>query len=88
MNTAKLAQKPLRTLTGVLAGVLAGAAFERAWRTLSGADHVPQPLEEDRRLGEILTAAALQGAVFAIVKAAVDRASAAGVRRVTGKWPD
>ena len=32
-------------------------------------------------------AAALQGAIFAIVKAAVDRASAEGVRKLTGSWP-
>ncbi len=38
--------------------------------------------------GEVLTAAALQGAIFAVVKAAVDRGGAAGVRRLTGEWPD
>jgi hypothetical protein len=44
-------------------------------------------LDEHRGWGEILTAAALQGAVFAAVRAAVDRGSAQGVRRLTGHWP-
>jgi hypothetical protein len=43
--------------------------------------------DEDRSWGEILVAAALQGAVFALVKAAVDRAGASGVRKVTDEWP-
>ena len=37
--------------------------------------------------GEILAAAALQGAIFAIVKALVDRSGAEGFRRLTGVWP-
>ena len=31
--------------------------------------------------------AALQGAIFAVVKAAVDRGAAEGTRRITGVWP-
>ena len=32
-------------------------------------------------------AATLQGAIFAVVKAAVDRGAAAGTRKLTGVWP-
>jgi hypothetical protein len=35
----------------------------------------------------VLAAAALQGAIFAVVRAAVDRGGATGVRRLTGHWP-
>ena len=34
-----------------------------------------------------LPAAALQGAIFALVKAAVDRGGAEGFRKLTGVWP-
>lgn len=88
MNTAKLLQKPVGMLLGAVAGLAAGAAFERVWRSVSGADDVPRATDEHRRWGEIVTAAALQGAVFAAVKAAVDRASATCVSRVVGRWPD
>lgn len=87
MNRSKLAYKPLGLLLGAAAGLLAGVAFEQAWRALSGTDEVPRAIDEERGWGEILAAAALQGAVFAVVKAAVDRASAHGVRRITGRWP-
>lgn len=87
MNAARLARKPIGLMLGAGAGLLAGLAFERAWRMLSGSEEVPSPIDEDRGWGEILTAAALQGAVFAVVKAAVDRASAQSVRRFTGRWP-
>ncbi|MGH3154962.1 MAG: DUF4235 domain-containing protein [Streptosporangiaceae bacterium] len=32
-------------------------------------------------------AADLQGAIFAVVKAAVDRAAATGTEKLTGVWP-
>ena len=32
-------------------------------------------------------AAALQGAVYAVVQAAVDRGTAEGTRKLTGSWP-
>jgi Protein of unknown function (DUF4235) len=36
---------------------------------------------------EILLAAALQGVIFALIKAVFERAAAEGVREVTGDWP-
>jgi hypothetical protein len=38
-------------------------------------------------LGIAAPAAALQGATFALVKAAVDRGGAEGFRKLTGVWP-
>jgi hypothetical protein len=35
----------------------------------------------------VLLAATLQGATFALVKAAVDRAGAEGTHKLTGFWP-
>jgi Protein of unknown function (DUF4235) len=68
-------------------GVLAGALLKRVWKLLAGEDEAPKATEEDRTWGEVLTAAALQGAIFAVVKAVVDRAGAKGVQRLTGTWP-
>lgn len=83
----KLAYKPVGLLLGAAAGLLAGIAFKQVWRVVSGDDDAPDATDEDRGWGEVLAAAALQGAIFAIVKAAVDRGGAAGVRRLTGRWP-
>jgi hypothetical protein len=83
----KLAYRPVGLVAGALAGLVAGAVVRQVWRLASGEDDTPDALEEERGWGEILAAAALQGAVFAIVRAAVDRGSAQGVRRLTGHWP-
>jgi hypothetical protein len=83
----KLAYRPVGLVAGALAGLIAGAVVRRVWRMASGEDDTPDALEEERGWGEILAAAALQGAVFAIVRATVDRGSAQGVRRLTGHWP-
>jgi hypothetical protein len=84
----KLAYKPVGLLLGIGAGALAGLVFKQVWRLTAGDDDAPNATDEDRGWGEVLAAAALQGAIFAVVKAAVDRGGAVGVRRVTGSWPN
>jgi hypothetical protein len=83
----KFAYKPLSLVFGVLGGVVAGAVFKQVWKVVAGEDDAPQATDEDRSWSEVLAAAAVQGAVFALVKAAVDRAGARGVQKLTGKWP-
>ncbi|WP_433066611.1 DUF4235 domain-containing protein [Dactylosporangium sp. CS-033363] len=84
---AKLAYKPVGILLGAGAGMVAGLVFKQVWKVAGRDDDAPNATDEDRGWGEILLAAALQGAIFAVVKAAVDRAGAVGVRRATGYWP-
>lgn len=83
----KVAYKPVGMLLGIGAGIVAGAIFKQVWKLAAGDDDAPDATDEERGWGEILAAAALQGAIFAVVKAAVDRSGAAGVRRLTGRWP-
>jgi hypothetical protein len=71
----------------VLGGVLAGAIFKRVWKITAQEDDAPKATDARRGWREILPAAALQGAIFALVKAAVDRAAAEATRKVTGVWP-
>jgi Protein of unknown function (DUF4235) len=84
----KVAFKPVGLLLGVGAGVVAGLIFRQVWKLASGDDDAPNATDEDRGWGEIIVAAALQGALFAVVKALVDRGSATGVKKITGTWPD
>jgi Protein of unknown function (DUF4235) len=83
----KLVYKAVSMLAGVLGGVLAGTVFKQAWKVAAGQDEVPQATDARRGWPEVLLAAALQGAIFALVRAAVDRGTAHGVRKVTGVWP-
>jgi Protein of unknown function (DUF4235) len=83
----KLLYKPMSLLVSVLAGVLAGAIFNRAWKITAGQDEAPRATDARRGWREVLLAAALQGAIFAVVKAAVDRGAAQATRKLTGVWP-
>jgi hypothetical protein len=83
----KALYQPLALLASVFGGLLAGAIFKRVWKVVAGEDDPPSARDPDRRWFEVLPAAALQGAVFGLVKAAVDRAGAKGYERATGTWP-
>jgi len=83
----KLMYKPLSIMFSVAGGLIAGAIFKQVWRAVAGEDEAPQATSRDYGWGEVLGAAALQGAIFAVVKAAIDRGGAEGVRRLTGTWP-
>jgi len=86
-KVSKFAYKPVGMLLGLAAGAVAGYVFKEVWRLTSGDGDAPAATDEDRGWSEILVAAALQGAIFALVKAAVDRGGATGVRKLTGQWP-
>jgi len=86
-KVSKIAYRPVGLLLGIGAGAVAGFVFKEVWKLASGDDDAPNATDEDRGWGEILAAAALQGAIFAVVKAVVDRGGAAGVRKLTGQWP-
>lgn len=87
MKASKIAYKPVGMALGALAGVAAGGLFKQAWKVVSRDEDAPDATDEDRGWGEILLAATLQGAIFAVVKAAVDRGGAVAARRLTGTWP-
>ena len=87
MGMQKILYKPVGIVGAVVAGAIAGAIFKQTWRMIGHEDHAPQPRDEDREWAEILLAAAIQGAIFAFVKAAVDRSGATAMRRMTGAWP-
>jgi len=84
----KMMYKPLSLAFSVAGGVLAGAVFKQVWKLISDEDEAPHATSKDYGWGEVLAAAALQGAIFAVVKAAIDRGGAEGVRKLTGDWPD
>jgi hypothetical protein len=84
----KLLYRPFGLATSVLGGVVAGLLFKQAWKAFAGEEDAPKAVDEHRGWREVIVAAAIQGAVFGTVKAAVDRAGAHGFKRVTGVWPD
>ncbi len=86
-ESMKALYQPIGLLFSVLGGLVASALFKQVWRAVAGEDDAPDAKDRERSWGEVLAAAALQGAVFATVKALVDRAGATGFERATGTWP-
>jgi hypothetical protein len=87
MKTSKIAYKPVGLALGAVSGVAAGGLFKQVWKQLGHDDDAPDATDEERTWSEVILAAVLQGAIFAGVKAAVDRGGAAATRRLTGTWP-
>jgi hypothetical protein len=83
----KVFYKPVSVAVSVLGGMIAGAVFKRVWKLAAGEEEAPTATDIRRGWPEVLLAAALQGAIFALVKAALDRGAAEGTRKLTGVWP-
>jgi hypothetical protein len=83
----KLLYKAISMAVSVLGGVVAGAIFKRIWKLAAHEEEAPSATDARRGWPEVLIAAALQGAVFAVVKAALDRGTATAARELTGTWP-
>jgi hypothetical protein len=83
----RLLYKPVSVLVSVLGGVLAGVIFKQVWKLAAGEDDAPKATDARRGWREILPAAALQGAIYAVVKAVIARGTAEGTRKLTGVWP-
>ncbi|CAM3582349.1 DUF4235 domain-containing protein [Kibdelosporangium persicum] len=83
----RLLYRPLGLLFGLLGGIAASAVFARTWKLATGDAEAPSATDQDRGWREVLLAAAVQGAVFGVVKTAIDRGGAVGFRKMTGEWP-
>ncbi|MFF8532014.1 DUF4235 domain-containing protein [Streptomyces sp. SAS_267] len=87
MKASKIVYKPVGLALGAVSGVIAGAVFKQAWKMLAHDKDAPDATDEGRTWGKVILAATLQGAIFAAVKAIVDRTGAATTRSLTGTWP-
>ncbi len=83
----KMLYKLVGMLVSLVAGMLAGAIFKQVWKIAAHEDEAPKATDARRGWREVLAAAALQGAIFAVVRAVVDRGTAEGTRKLTGVWP-
>jgi hypothetical protein len=84
----KLLYRSLSLVVSVLGGILAGAVFKKVWAAVSGEEEAPEATSPEYSTKEVLVAAAVQGAIYAGVKAAVDRAGAKGIKKITGIDPE
>ncbi len=84
---ARLAYRPIGLAAGIVAGLVSGAVFKQVWKAVAHEDDAPSALQSEYPMREVVLAAALQGAIFAATKAAIDRAGARTFTKLTGSWP-
>lgn len=83
-SNSKALYLPLSIVTSVTGGLLAGAVFSQIWKRFSDEDPAPpDPKDLSSSTRAALLGAGLQGLIFGVVKAAVDRAGARGYEAVT-----
>jgi hypothetical protein len=88
MAMLKTLYKPLGLLISVAGGIRYGSIVTRIWTLVTGQDDAPEATDQHHSWREVVVAAGgVQGAVFGVVKAALDRGGAAGFRKLTGTWP-
>ena len=88
-TSAKMLYRPIGITGSLLGGLVAGQVFQQVWKHATPGDKAdaPKPLESEYRLRDILVAAAIQGVIFSLVKALVNRGGARLFQKWTGEWP-
>ncbi|HYP44717.1 MAG TPA: DUF4235 domain-containing protein [Propionibacteriaceae bacterium] len=86
-NLGKIAYKPVGIGGSLLAASAASAVVRQIWRSLGHQDEAPGPLEAESSLKKVLLAAAIQGVVFGVVRALIERGGAKLFEKLTGEWP-
>lgn len=88
-TSAKILYKPVGLLSSIVAGLIATAIFKQIWKRASpnSEGDAPSATQSEFPLKEILLAAVIQGAIFAGVRALVERQGARAFAKATGEWP-
>lgn len=88
-TSAKILYRPVGLVGSIAAGALSGILVKQIYKRAVPGDQedAPDPLESEYGLRQILVAAAVQGLVFATVKALADRGGARLFQKWTGEWP-
>ena len=88
MSTAKALYKPLSLVCSVVGGLLAGKIFTEIWQRINPSDEEPpEPEDLNRSTREAFVAAAVQGLIVGLVRAALARGQAKGFRALTQEDP-
>lgn len=88
-KTAKVLYRPVGMVGSVVGGLLASIIFKQVWRRAAPGDphDPPGSLQTEYPVKEILLAAAVQGAIYSVVKTLIDRGGARAFQRWSGEWP-
>lgn len=82
----KLIFAPIGIVAGLLAGLAAQKAFDRLWAVFDE-EEPPEPDQRQIRYAKLIPALLIEGAIFRLTKGLVDHGVRGGFARLTGKWP-
>lgn len=82
----KILFAPIGIVVGLLAGVAAQKAFERLWAAIDDEDP-PEPDSREVPVLKLIAALALEGAIFRLAKGLTDHGARSGFASLTGSWP-
>jgi Protein of unknown function (DUF4235) len=88
-KSAKILYRPWGLIASLVGGLIAGQIFQQVWKKVDpdSPDDPPTPLQSEFSLPKILVAALVQGAIFSLVRAVINRGGARVFERWTGEWP-
>jgi len=88
VSAAKALYKPLSLVSSVVGGLLAGKIFTEIWQRINPSDEEPpEPEDLNRSTREAFVAAAVQGLIVGLVRAALARGQAKGFAALTDEDP-
>jgi hypothetical protein len=82
----KILFAPVGVIAGLLAGIAAQKAFERLWSVIDD-EEPPAPDQRQVSIPKLVAALLVEGAIFRLVKGITDHGVRGGVTRLTGRWP-
>jgi hypothetical protein len=83
---AKLFFIPVSIAAGLIAGSISRKIFDQLWG-LVDEEEPPDSKHRDIPWSKLLLAGAIQGAIFRMVKEAIDHGTRRAFYRTTGSWP-
>jgi len=88
-KSAKVLYRPVGMASSMIGGLIASMIFRKIWQHTAPGDQTSPPtaLTTQYPVRQILLAAVVQGALYSLVKAVIDRAGARAFQRWTGEWP-
>jgi hypothetical protein len=82
----KLLFIPVSVSGGLIAGFIGKKLFEQLWGIVDD-EEPPDPKHREVSLGKVVAAAALEGAIFKGMRAAIDHKAREAFAGATGTWP-
>ena len=77
---------PIGIGVGLVAGAVGKKAFERVWSMIDD-EEPPQPEHREINWPKLITALAMEGAIFRLAKGVTDHGLRRSFAGVTGSWP-